>query len=141
LLHLASGDDRLPIADLIAEGDRIQWADRRFRRELALWMHPNRSRSHDGLRGYGFGFGELMSHTGPLAIRSFDLGKGQAARDRELVEASPLLSVFVTDSDHPAAWLATGKALQRVLLRACCRRVVIVHEPAHRNGRTETHTG
>jgi hypothetical protein len=117
-LHLASGDDRLPIAELIAEGDRIQWADRRFRRELASWMHPNRSRSQDGMRGYGFGFGELMSHAGPLAIRSFDLGKGQAARDRDLAKGSPLLSVFGTDSDEPAAWLATGQALQRVLLRA-----------------------
>jgi hypothetical protein len=75
-------------------------------------------RSHDGMRGYGFGFGELMSHTGPLVIRSFDLGKGQAARDRELAEGSPLLSVFGTDSDDPGAWLATGQALQRVLLRA-----------------------
>jgi hypothetical protein len=118
-LHLASGEDRLPIAELIAEGDRIQWADRRFRRELAAWMHPNRSRSYDGMRGYGFGFGELMSHTGPLVIRSFDLGKGQAARDRQLAEGSPLLSVLGTDSDDPGAWLAAGQALQRVLLRAC----------------------
>ena len=105
-------------AGLIGEGDRIQMADKRFRRELASWVHPNRSRSHDGMRGYGFGFGTLMSHAGPLVIRSFDLGRGQAARDRELAEGSPLLSVFVTHSDEPAAWLATGQALQRVLLRA-----------------------
>jgi len=117
-LHLVRGDDRAAIAQLIGEGDRIQMADKRFRRELASWVHPNRSRSHDGMRGYGFGFGELMSHAGPLVIRSFDLGRGQAARDRELAERSPLLSVFVTDSDEPAAWLATGQALQRVLLRA-----------------------
>ncbi|MGB2851261.1 MAG: hypothetical protein WBC01_06295, partial [Solirubrobacterales bacterium] len=51
-------------------------------------------------------------------IRSFDLGTGQAAKDRELAEGSPLLSVFMTDSDDPADWLATGQALQRVLLRA-----------------------
>jgi hypothetical protein len=117
-LHLVRGDVRAEIARLIGEGDRIQMADKHFRRELASWVHPNRSRSHDGMRGYGFGFGELMSHAGPLVIRSFDLGRGQAARDRELAEGSPLLSVFVTDSDEPAAWLATGQALQRVLLRA-----------------------
>jgi hypothetical protein len=117
-LELVRGADRAAIAALIAEGDRAQMADKRFRRELASWVHPNRSRSHDGMRGYGFGFGELMSHAGPFVIRSFDLGKGQAAKDRELAEGSPLLAVFGTDSDGPVAWLATGQALQRVLLRA-----------------------
>lgn len=113
-----SGEERAAVAGLIAEGDRIQMADTRFRRELAAWIHPNRSRTRDGMRGYAFGFGELMSHAGPLAIRSFDLGGGQAARDRELAERSPLLAVLLTESDDPAAWLATGQALQRVLLRA-----------------------
>lgn len=117
-LHLLRGDDRTAIASLVAEGDRVQMADKRFRRELASWIHPNRSRSRDGMRGYGFGFGELMSHAGPHAIRSFDLGKGQAARDRELTGGSPVLSVLGTEADEPAAWLATGQALQRVLLRA-----------------------
>ena len=59
-----------------------------------------------------------MSPAGPLEIRSLDPGKRQAARDRELAEGSPLLSVFGTDSDEPVAWLATGQAVQRVLLRA-----------------------
>jgi len=117
-LRVIRGEDRVAIAGLVAEGDRIQMADKRFRRELASWMHPNRSRSRDGMRGYGFGFGELMSHAGPLAIRSFDVGKGQAARDRQLAEGSPLLAVLHTDTDEPAAWLATGQALQHVLLRA-----------------------
>jgi hypothetical protein len=117
-LHVARGDDRAAIAELIAEGDRIQWADKRFRRELASWMHPNRNRSRDGMRGYGFGFGGLMSHAGPVVIRLFDLGKGRAPKDQELAAGSPLLAVFVTASDQPAAWLATGQALQRVLLRA-----------------------
>jgi hypothetical protein len=117
-LHLASGDDRAAIAELIAEGDRIQMGDKRFRRELASWVHPNRSRSRDGMRGYGFGFGDFMAHAGPLVIRSFDLGKGQAAKDRQLAEGSPVLVVFVSQADDSGAWLATGQALQRVLLRA-----------------------
>lgn len=117
-LHPVRGEDRAPLAELIAEGDRIQMADRGFRRELASWIHPNRSRGGDGMRGYGFGFGELMSHAGPVAIRSFDLGRGQAGRDRALAAGSPLLAVLGTEVDEPAAWLAAGQALQRVLLRA-----------------------
>jgi len=38
------------------------------------------------MRGYGFGAGALMSYAGPVVIRSFDLGNGQAAKDRELVD-------------------------------------------------------
>jgi len=118
-LHLAAESERRTIADLIAEGDRAQMADKRFRRELAAWVHPNRSRQKRGMRGYGFGFRDLMSHAGPLVIRTFDIGKGQAAKDRELAERSPLLAVLGTEDDSPRAWLAAGQAMERILLRAC----------------------
>lgn len=39
-------------AELIAEGDAIQWDDRSWRRELAAWMHPRRK--GDGLTVPGF---------------------------------------------------------------------------------------
>jgi hypothetical protein len=118
-LHLAPDVERRTIADLIAEGDRTQMADKRFRRELAAWVHPNRSREKRGVRGYGFGFGDLMSRAGPLVIRTFDMGKGQAAKDHELAERSPLLSVLGTEGDSPREWVAAGQAMERILLRAC----------------------
>ena len=118
-LHPVDDRAREEVAELVAEGDRAQMADKHFRRELAAWTHPNRSRSARGMRGYGFGFGDLISVGTPLVIRTFDLGKGQAAKDRELVRHSPLLAVLGTDADTPRAWLAAGQALERVLLRAC----------------------
>jgi hypothetical protein len=117
-LHLVPDADRRTIAELIAEGDRAQMADKRFRRELAAWVHPNRSREKRGMRGYGFGFRDVMSHAGPLVIRTFDIGKGQAAKDRELAERSPLLGVLGTEHDSPREWLAAGQAMERILLRA-----------------------
>src|SRR3712207_9128811 len=75
-LHLIEDEDaKHAIAELIAEGDRIQLADKRFRRELASWVHPNRTKSRDGIPGYAFGFGDLMSLARPFAIRTFDTGK------------------------------------------------------------------
>jgi nitroreductase len=111
-------DGKHAIAELIAEGDRIQLADKRFRRELALWMHPNRTKSRDGMPLYAFGFGDLMSLAGPFVIRTFDTGKGQAAKDRQLAEGSPVLAILGTEDDAPLEWLATGQALARVLLGA-----------------------
>jgi hypothetical protein len=118
-LHLVHGAEREAVASLIAEGDRAQMADKRFRRELAAWIRPNRSRAARGMRGYGFGFGDLMSLGSPLVVRTFDLGKGQAAKDRELAEHSPLLTVLGTHGDSPREWLTAGQALERILLRAC----------------------
>jgi hypothetical protein len=118
-LHLVEDEDtKHAVAELIAEGDRIQMADKRFRRELASWVHPNRTKSRDGVPGFGFGFGDLMSLAGPFAIRTFDTGRGQAAKDRQLAEGSPLLAVLGTEGDAPPDWLAAGQALARVLLRA-----------------------
>jgi hypothetical protein len=106
------------LAHLIAEGDRIQMSDKRFRLELASWIHSNRSRSKDGIPGYSFGFNDIISLMGPFVLRTFDSGKGQAAKDRKLAEGSPVLVVLGTSSDEPIDWLKTGLALGRMLLVA-----------------------
>ncbi|MGB3481799.1 MAG: nitroreductase family protein [Mycobacterium sp.] len=112
-------EQRQQVAALIADGTTIQMADKGFRRELAAWLRPNASHHIDGMRAHGFGFGDLISHVVPLVIRNLDLGKSQAAKDRALVDGSPLLAVIGTDTDSPLAWLLAGQALQRTLLRCC----------------------
>ncbi|MFM9996180.1 MAG: Acg family FMN-binding oxidoreductase [Phycisphaerales bacterium] len=110
--------DRHTVADLIADGDRMQFADKRFRRELASWLHSNRSHTHDGMPGYALGHGDLVSMIEPLVIRTFDVGKGVGAKDRDLAEHSPVLAVISTSGDGPADWLRAGQALEHVLLEA-----------------------
>jgi len=117
-----SHKDRL--SELIAEGDRLQWDDRRFRAELAAWSRANHSDKPDGIPGYGLGHGDASSVVGPLVIRTFDLGDGQAARDRQLADGSPALAVLLTNWEGPAEWLAAGEALDHVLLRAQAEGVV-----------------
>jgi len=114
---VSDSDSKHRIAELVADGDRRQMADRRFRRELAAWLRPNTSSAPDGLRGHGFGFPDIMSHLGPLVMRTFDLGNSQAAKDEEIAAGAPALVVVCTDRDDPEAWLATGQALARLLLR------------------------
>lgn len=118
-LHvLRSSAEKEQVAALIAEGDRRQASNPSFRRELAAWVHSNRSRSRDGLPGAAFGFGDLLSHAGPFVVRTFDWGEGQAAKDQQLAEGSPALLVITTAADNQAAWLRAGQALDRVLLQA-----------------------
>lgn len=103
--------NRHALAALIAEGDALQWANPSWRSELASWMHPHRD--GDGLTVPG-----LVAPIAQFVVRTFDMGGGVAAKDRELADASPVLAVLSTPADDPADWMAAGQALERVLLLA-----------------------
>lgn len=110
VLHLLERDEqRHAAAALVAEGDTAQWADPGWRRELADWMHPRR-------RGDGLALPGLAVPLAQAVVRSFDMGQGMGAKDRELADASPLLVVLTTAGDAAPDWLVAGQALQRALL-------------------------
>ncbi len=116
-LHFESDPEKKQqLADLIAEGDKIQGANRHFRRELASWIHPNRIRRNDGLPGFSLGAGDVESMVYPFMVRTFDWGDGQAAKDKQLAEGSPVLAVLSTEGDTPRDWLVAGTVLAHVLL-------------------------
>jgi hypothetical protein len=58
----------------------------------------------------------VASTVEPLVIRTFDLGKGVAARDRDLARGSPVLAVLWTESESELDWLRAGQALARLVL-------------------------
>ena len=101
--------EKLELAELVAEGDKLLWDDPRWRRELGLWMHPRRK--GDGLTVPG-----VAAVLAPLVLRSFDLGNGEAARDRLLAERSPVIAVLWTEGDGVRDWMHAGQALERLLL-------------------------
>jgi nitroreductase len=109
---LTTDSARHRAAELVAEGDAAQWANPTWRRELAVWMHPRR-------RGDGLTVPTRAAPVARLVVRTFDMGGGVGAKDRELAEESPLLAVLGTDGDQPRDWLLAGQALERVLLVAC----------------------
>jgi hypothetical protein len=106
------GESRGQVAGLVAEGDRQQWDDPRWRRELAMWMHPRRL-------GDGLTVPTLAVPIAQAVVRTFDMGNGVAARDQQLASASPWLTVLTTAEDDVLAWLRAGQALQRALLVGC----------------------
>lgn len=110
---------RQAIASLIEQADHVQFADARFRRELASWIHPRRA--GDGMPAYGTVLGDLLDLAAPAVtsvVRVFDLGSGTPATHQRLVEGSPLLVGISTARDDREAWLAAGQALERLLLVA-----------------------
>ena len=105
-------DLRRLTGELIGEADAVLWSNRSWRREQASWMHPRRV-------GQGIAIPGLSASLAQAVVRTFDLGNGVAARDRNLVDGSPLLAVIGTDGDTVEHWLLAGQALQRVLLSGC----------------------
>jgi nitroreductase len=111
-LHMTTdSEERIALAELIAEGDRIQFSDPSWRRELAAWMHPRRR--SDGLTSFGFATPLVR-----LVVSAFDLGESTAGKDEGLAEEAPALAVMGTSEDSPEDWLRAGQALQRMLLTA-----------------------
>jgi nitroreductase len=114
-----SEEQRAKVAALVAEADRHQFGNPHFRRELASWIHP--LRSNDGMPAFSQGVGPLADFATPIAamvLRTFDVGKGVAATHQALAAGSPLLAILSTNVDDNEAWLATGQALERMLLTA-----------------------
>lgn len=111
-LHLIDDQQgRDTVVGLVSEGDSVQWSDPSWRRELAQWMHPRR-------KGDGLAVPGLVAPIAQAVVRTFDMGNGVAARDRQLAEASPVIMVLATAGDTPADWLTAGQALERTLLTA-----------------------
>ncbi len=118
-LHYVEGEAaRASVADLVAEADRRQWADKPFRQELATWVRTKPETDLDGIPAHDHGVNDWLAFAGPALIRTFDRGGGQAARDRDIAVHSPTLAVLGTEKEDWPSWLAAGQALQHVLLAA-----------------------
>ncbi len=112
LRPLLNVEERQGAARLVAEGDAAQWADPRWRRELAAWMRPRR-------RGDGLPVPTFTAPVVRAVVRLFNMGGGVGSKDQRVAETSPLLAVLGTEGDTVRDWLTAGQALQRVLLLAC----------------------
>lgn len=111
---------RPDVIDLIDKGDRLQMADPLFRRELALWLNSKDS-SHDGIPAHALGINRRFDVIAPVIsfiMHSFDLGKSQSSKDRQLATQAPTLMLIGSQDDDDFGWLATGEALAHLLLRA-----------------------
>lgn len=107
---------RREVASLVAEGDRAQWSNPRWRSELARWLRS---------RGMGDGLTTplLAVPFARLAVRAHDFGRRFADRDRELAMRAPVLAVLGTYGDTKADWIVAGQSLQRALLWGASRGV------------------
>lgn len=68
-------------------------------RELAAWIHPVSSQSHDGIPGCACSVNEFLDFATPifaLVMRTFDMGSSIANRNHQLITKSPAILVLGT---------------------------------------------
>ncbi len=117
-LHLPDPVEKKLLIRLTAEGDHIQTSQKKFRRELAGWIHPRRMVSGDGLPQEHLSYDDVMNTMGPFAIRRFEVDNRRPADDKELDAGSPVIAVLGSRSGGDLERLYAGQALQRLWLRA-----------------------
>jgi len=100
---------RRAVAELAAEADAVQWGSPRFRAEQAIWSHPRPGPSGPPASPRPAGMLRRL-------LQRFSGSAGEL--DRRIGSQMTALLVLSTRGDHPADWVAAGRALQRVLLRA-----------------------
>jgi hypothetical protein len=123
-LHFFTGDDeRRDIAALIAVGSDVQACNYHVRWDMANWMSPNNGTRRDGIPGYAQGIGDGASHIAPFWMRIFGSHVSSADHNWMQADSAPALVALVTDGEGPIQWLAAGRALSRILLRAAAQGV------------------
>lgn len=115
-LRPLDGTVREQVASLVSDGDRMQFDDPRWRRELASWMHSRR-------RGDGLAMAAAVAPISRLMVRHFDLGSRVGEADEKLALQAPWVAALTTEQDDTGAWLRAGQALERALLVAASRGV------------------
>lgn len=115
-LHALTKRDDLVVASVLLDrADQIETADPAYQEELQRWRRSNAD-AEDGVPD------AAVSAAGPrtsLAMRNFggDPADTRGQSEDDPVER-PLVVVLTTDSDSRPGWLAAGRAMGWVLLRA-----------------------
>jgi nitroreductase len=117
-LRPVEAHQRRVVAELIAEGDELQWSSARFRGELAGWTRTSGAARRDGMPSFALGMSDMAVRLRPLLARVQNPARDEAERDRSRALGTKALLVLSTPRDGTAEWIRAGEALQRVLLRA-----------------------
>ena len=117
-LRTVEEGERAAVAELVAEGDRVQRSSSRFRAELSRWTRPNGTLRKDGIPGWALGMSDTAAMLQPLFLRLGGSAREEAERERRRATTSRALLLLSTERDGKAEWIGAGEALQRTLLRA-----------------------
>jgi len=112
---LEDHDTKAELAQVVAQADRLQLTQRRFRTELAKWTRRG-ARLVPPMPTGALQLGPHGEFAMPFGAFLDPRLSGQSETD--LVESTPLIGILGADGDTPLDWLRSGQALQKTVLWA-----------------------
>lgn len=110
-------EDKRALANLIANGDRVQYSNPDFRRELANWLKSKKVGSSDGMSADSFGLPDILTPLGSLLVRTINLGNAVGQTHlKQINQESAVIGMLTSKNEDIQAWIKTGQALSHVLL-------------------------
>jgi hypothetical protein len=112
---LEDGDGKAEVSGIVAEADRLQLTQRKYRVELAKWTRRGARlvpQMAPGALQLG-PHGEFALPFGAFLDPALS-GHGEV----DLIQSTPLIGVLGADGDTPLDWLRSGQALQKTVLWA-----------------------
>lgn len=115
--QVVSEELRPAVVNLIVLADRLLWQKPDYRQELAAWMNHDQGVSREGVPEQALGDEELAASLGRPVLHTLIREEERAVH--HVTPGSPVLAVISTFADSWFDWLAAGRTLERILLRAC----------------------
>jgi hypothetical protein len=112
---LEDAEAKAEVSRIVAEADRRQFTQPKFRAELAKWMRRG-ARLVPTMAPGALQLGPHGEFAEPFAAFLDPSLTGHDAGD--LIESTPLIGVLGADGDTPLDWLRSGQALQKTVLWA-----------------------
>ncbi len=104
------------IASLTAEGIRIAYQNRLFRKEMSDWLRNSFTRKKDGLPGYALKMPAILSFIFPILVRFKHLGNLLAGLNKKSISSAPLVFIISSKRNVPLIWLQVGRLAERLML-------------------------
>lgn len=104
------------IIPLIIEANNLQFNNRDFLNELVHWIRFSKKEAEkkkDGIWSATMGMPGLGRFFGSLVMKNFVSAKSEEKRLIDLLEHTPGLAIFISDTNNAEAWVRTGQAFQR----------------------------
>lgn len=117
-LYVCDETDKNNILNLTIEADQIQFANKNFRREYAIWTDKRRANSGDGHVAHAKPFSEAMNTFTPTLLRRFAGEDGQVADAVAMKKDVPLLVIIGAVKGGAQERVMTGQALMKLCLTA-----------------------
>jgi hypothetical protein len=134
VMLLTEAQQKREVAQYVAQGNTIQFADAAWAAELQAWVRFNARdaiRTGDGLYGPVMGNPDVPRWLGKLFMRLAFSSKAQNRKDTRNIQSAGAIAVIYSQQNDPKHWIEAGRCYQRLALQAAALdlRTAFINQP------------